>query len=119
MFKSVCLIRRRSGLSMQEFIESYENGHAVLCVKLIPGMVKYVRRYVTPGDIVRYEGAPDLDFDVVTELWFESRETYDRAMRELENPEKARLLAEDERRLFETTSIRRFVVDERESTLES
>jgi hypothetical protein len=117
MFKAVCLIRRKPDMSMVDFIDRYENGHAVLCATLIPNMVKYIRRYVTAGDVVRYEGAPALDFDVVTELWFDSRETYDEAMASLQDSTKAALLAKDERELFEMTSIRRFVVEERESNL--
>ena len=117
MFKAVCLIRRKDGMSREAFVERYENGHAVLCRDLIPHMVRYVRRYVVPGETVLYEGAPALDFDVVTELWFESRATHDAAMAALAEPEKAQLLAEDEKQLFELSSIRRFVVEEHESAL--
>src|SRR3546814_3471773 len=77
MFKAVCLIRRKPGLSMDAFIDRYENGHAVLCASLIPNMRRYVRRYVHVADVVLYDGAPALDFDVVTELWFDDRATYD------------------------------------------
>ncbi|OYW88665.1 MAG: hypothetical protein B7Z20_01965 [Sphingobium sp. 32-64-5] len=80
-------------------------------------MRRYVRRYVQPGDTFLYEGAPDLDFDVVTELWFDDRQSYDDAMIPLGQSEAAQLLAADERALFDMASIRRFVVDERESVL--
>lgn len=115
MFKAVCLIRRKPGLSMDAFIDRYENGHAVLCASLIPNMRRYVRRYVHVADVVLYDGAPALDFDVVTELWFDDRATYDAAMASLAEGEKAALLAADERELFDTTSIRRFIVEEHET----
>jgi hypothetical protein len=117
MFKAVCLIRRKPGMTLPQFIERYENGHAVLCAQMIPFMVKYLRRYVQPGETVRYEGAPDLDFDVVTELWFESRSNYDLAMAALNDPNKAQRLSADERDLFDLASIRRFIVEEKESEL--
>jgi hypothetical protein len=117
MFKAVCLIRRKPGMTLPQFIERYENGHAVLCAQIIPYMVKYLRRYVQPGETVRYDGAPDLDFDVVTELWFESRGTYELAMAALNEPHKAKRLSADERELFDLTSIRRFIVEEKESQL--
>lgn len=119
MFKAVCLIRRKPGLSREAFIDRYENGHAVLCARLIPGMINYVRRYVVPGETFLYPGAPDLDFDVVTELWYDSREAYEASMRSLEDPAAAQALVEDERALFDLSSIRRFIVEERSSTLPS
>lgn len=117
MFKAVCLIRRKPGMTREAFIDRYENGHAVLCARLIPGMANYVRRYVVPGDTILYPGATELDFDVVTELWYESRETYEASMQSLEDPAAAQALIEDERELFDLTSIRRFVVEERTSAL--
>ena len=104
MFKAVCLIRRKPGMTREAFIARYENGHAVLCAKLIPGMTHYVRRYVSPADTVLYPGAEALDFDVVTELWFESRADYEASMRSLDDPVAAQTLADDERELFDLTS---------------
>jgi len=117
MFKAVCLIRRKPGMTREAFIDRYENGHAVLCARLIPGMAKYVRRYVVPGETVLYPGAADLEFDVVTELWYDSREAYEASMRALEDPQAAKALADDERALFDLSSIRRFVVEEFDSDL--
>src|SRR3546814_649252 len=116
MFKAICLIRRKPGMTMSDFIDRYENGHAVLCAQLIPGMVRYLRRYVQHEDVFLYPGAASLDFDVVTELWYESRQAYDNSMQSLEEPAKAALLLEDEKQLFDLTSIRRFVVDEGETS---
>jgi len=117
MFKAICLIRRKPGMTREAFIDRYENGHAVLCAKLIPGMVGYVRRYVVPDQTFLYPGAPDLDFDVLTELWYENRKAYEASMKSLEDPAAAHALAEDERKLFDLSSIRRFIVEERTSAL--
>lgn len=119
MFKAVCLIKRKPGMTLDAFINRYENGHAVLCATLIPGMLKYVRRYVVPGETFLYPGAVDLDFDVVTELWFDDRAAYEASMKSLDAPEKADALRRDEEELFDLTSIRRFIVDERETVFPS
>src|SRR3546814_7544320 len=115
MFKAVCLIRRKPGLSMDAFIDRYENGHAVLCASLIPNMRRYVRRYVHVADVVLYDGAPALDFDVVTELWFDDRATSYAAMASLAEGEKDATLAADERELVDTPSIRRFILEENDT----
>ncbi|WP_162986922.1 EthD domain-containing protein [Sphingomonas paeninsulae] len=95
MFKAICLIKRKSGMTLDAFIDRYEHRHAALCARLIPDMVNYVRRYV------------------VTELWYEDRAAYEISMKTLEAPEKAAALRADEQELFDLASIRRFIVDER------
>lgn len=119
MFKAICLIKRKPGMKLDAFVDRYEHGHAVLCAKLIPDMVNYVRRYVVPGETYLYPGAADLDFDVVTELWYEDRAAYERSMKTLEAPEKAAALRADELELFDLASIRRFIVDERTTVFPS
>src|SRR3546814_17549915 len=56
-------------------------------------------------------------FDVVTELWYESREAYEASMKSLADPAAAQALVEDERELFDLSPIRRFTIEERTSAL--
>ena len=37
MFKQVCLLTRRPGMSMDEFKDYYENAHAPLLAPMMPG----------------------------------------------------------------------------------
>src|SRR3546814_9864077 len=99
MFKAICLIRRKPGMTMSDFIDRYENGHAVLCAQLIPGMVRYLSRYVQHEDVFLYPGAASLDFDVLTELWYERRQAYDNSMKSLAETAKAAHILEEDTQL--------------------
>src|SRR6516225_10021351 len=52
MLKQLCFFRKRPDMSMEEFMDYYENHHSKLGQKIgkpsIPNAVRYVRRYLTP-----------------------------------------------------------------------
>ena len=71
--KVVIYLKRRPGLSVAEFRDYYENVHVKLTGKYAsPAMVKYVRRYVEPVPNLETGESGELDFDVMTELWFDN-----------------------------------------------
>ena len=47
-------------------------GTVPLCMKYMAGPVRYLRRFVEHP-----EGRPELDFDVITEVWFNDKATLD------------------------------------------
>ena len=100
MFKTLWLFRRNPSLTRDEFIDYYETQHSKF-VKDIPGVTKYFRRY--PTQMANLADAADqapLDFDCIMELWFESREASDAALKHVADtiwPE----VVEDEKRLFD------------------
>ena len=65
MVKEMLLIKRKEGLSLQEFMKHYEEVHAPLILKLCPSVRKYVRNYVV--DTLRSEEGPGIDG--ITEVW--------------------------------------------------
>lgn len=69
MIKRMTLIKRKPGISREEFIKHYEQVHAVLVLKYFP-VVHYRRNY-----IVVPEGAPEAEFDVITETWYKDMES--------------------------------------------
>jgi hypothetical protein len=117
MLKQVVLLKRRDGMSMDEFIDYYENHHAKMAERFMPLARRYVRRYVRPeknpitGEVV------ELDFDVVMEIWWNSRQDFDETMKEIGKGETHRLFHEDEEKLFNSHNNRVFTVDEYESDL--
>lgn len=113
MFKCIAMLKKKSGLSRDEFIEYYENKHSVLIRSLLPGIADYRRNFVDRNGAFVVPGAPPLDFDVITELWFADRETYGAFVAKAQEPDIARQIAEDEENLFDRSATRMFVVDER------
>ena len=115
MIKCIALLKRRPDISHAEFVDYYENNHAVLMASLFPEFVKYHRNYVDRAGAYIYPQAGPLDFDVVTELWFEDRAAYDKSMATAADPEIAKRIAEDEENLFDRGYTRMFIVDEKSS----
>jgi EthD domain len=117
MLKQVVLLKRRDGMSMEQFIDYYENHHAKLGEKYMPLARRYLRRYVRPeknpitGEVV------ELDFDVVMEIWWDSRKDFEETMKQISGGEAHRLFYEDEEKIFKFHNNRVFTVDEFESDM--
>ena len=77
MFKCIALLRRKPGLSREDFIDYYERQHAPLIRRLLPGIIDYRRNYVELEGAFLFPGAAPIDFDVITEIWLADRAAYD------------------------------------------
>lgn len=113
MIKTVMILRRKAGMSRDEFRAHYEQVHAPLTLECLPGVAGYRRLFVNSG--ASPFGHPDaaLDFDVVTEMTFASRDAYENAMLAMRDERAARLLQEDQALLFDTQAPnRRFFATE-------
>ena len=121
MVKMMLLLRRRPGMTREEFMAYYEERHAPLALEILPGIVEYRRNFVNPnamfsaGHIHGEKNAPPPDFDVVTEIWFNSLEDYQKVSAATRDPTVGQRLAADERNLFDTRpeAMVFFLVDER------
>jgi hypothetical protein len=117
MFKSVVLLKRKPGMSIKDFVTYYETYHRKLGEKFVPNAKKYVRRYLHAiGNPVTGE-VPELPYDVLTELWFENKAEFDKAMVLLSKPEVAAEIAADEDKLFDRSKNCFCTIEERESVL--
>lgn len=120
MIKQVVFLRKRPELSMEEFMDYYETQHSQLSKRMgakpaLPNAQRYVRRYLTreknplTGEII------DPGYDCIMEIWWNTREDFEAAMRGLSNPEFLQTRLEDERRLFATNSNPVCTVEEHDS----
>jgi len=78
MFKVIYLVKRRPGMTHQEFVNHWYNVHAPLACKS-PIVKKYFTNEIkseSKGVAGGAEGEPE--WDGVSELWFESREAMDK-----------------------------------------
>ena len=65
--KRLGILRKKDGISHQEFVDHWLNKHAALCVRL-PGL----RRYSV--NLVDRKRFPKFGYDGFSELWFDSEE---------------------------------------------
>jgi len=114
MYKIVALLTRKPGMSMADFIDYYENHHAVLARELLPEIQDYRRKYVLntgPRSI-----DDPVNFDCILELTFNSEEDANAMYGRLaDNPEVARRVAQDEEKLFDRSRIKTLIIEERVS----
>jgi len=103
-------MRRKPGMSRQDFVAYYEDVHRRMGETAVNGLARrYLRRYLDPV----HSAGQEPRFDVLTEMWFESRDDYERGMAQLRTDD----FIEDYMRLFEPASSVQYLVDERESAL--
>lgn len=114
MFKVLIFLKRKPGLSLEAFRDYYENVHAKLALKHPGAMKRYIRRYVRPFPNVITGAVEELDFDVVTECWFESKAAF--AEGALPDDIRAEIAA-DEERVFDRPKTRFVTVSEVETDL--
>mgnify|MGYP001616700173 CR=1 FL=1 len=82
--KRLGILRRKDGISHEEFVDHWLKRHAALCVKL-PGLRRYAVNLVERGRF------PYFDYDGFSELWFDSEADLNAAM---QSPEGRTLLAD-------------------------
>jgi len=75
MVKLTCLVRRRAGMSPEEFHAYWRDNHGPLVASTASGshVIRYVQHHRSLDD---YSGDDDPGFDGVTEQWFASMDEY-------------------------------------------
>ena len=81
MIKQVSVMKRHPGMTMQEFIDRYEGHHAKFGERLFGKAQRFVRRYVQPQKNPLTGTVVESDFDVIMEIWWNSQEDFEEAMR--------------------------------------
>jgi EthD domain len=117
MIKTIAFLKRKAGLTREEFIRRYETAHAPLILSIAPQVCDYRRNFLLPEGAITAPGASGLDFDVVTELWYPDRAAFEAAMAAFTAPANAARIAADEEQVFDRNYTRFYVVEERSSVI--
>jgi uncharacterized protein (TIGR02118 family) len=115
--KMVLMFKRKSGLTMEQFIEYYETKHAPFILSISSRCSVYRRNYVQNSFLAAHaEGASNTaDPDVITELHFRSQADFDAFFAACN--EKIDAIARDEQNFVDRTTIRGYLVSETDSRL--
>jgi len=114
MVKGIALLKRKPGLTPEEFRKHYEESHAPLALKVVPTIKRYVRNYITT--VAFTAGGEEPLFDCITEQWFDDMEGL-QAMMAIGGTDAGRAIAEDERKFLDRKKTVYLVVEEVESQL--
>jgi len=105
VFKQICFFRKRAGMSMEDFIDYYENRHSKLSEQQgrapsIPNALRYVRRYLIPEKNPVTGEIHDPGYDCIMEIWWNSREDFENSQKIIGDPERIEFIKEDEAKFF-------------------
>ena len=117
MIKVVTTLKKKPGLSTEEFKSYYESHHRLIGEKYLSDYaVRYFRRYVTPLTSPEEEiGASD--FDVLLEIWFDDEASFQACNLKLNEAAVAQEIILDEEKLFDRSSKQSYLVTEYTSDL--
>ena len=110
MIKVFGYLKRKPGLTPQEFADYYERNHVPLVLSKAFMPMVYKRNYIQRGDDFNIEG-DEIGFDCMTELVFTDRDNLTAWMSSLGGDE----IALDEANFIDRAATRSYVVDERTS----
>jgi len=132
MFKVIAMMKRKQGISLDEFRHHYETIHAPMGLKSLANTKRYFRRYLHPISELGMDsgltqaitevaanpgvlGQEGTEFDVITEMWFENRAEFEKAFRAMGTPEHLKMSTEDSMRFMDMSKSRMYTVDEAET----
>jgi hypothetical protein len=115
-YKILLFMKRRPGMTREAFQDYYENHHVPLCLKYTSGVSRYIRRFLTPHPNPETGVSDELEFDVITELWFDNEATFKGTVKYLETSIMPDEVVEDETRLFDRPKMRMATIVEHETT---
>ncbi|GGD80544.1 EthD domain-containing protein [Croceicoccus mobilis] len=118
MYKVLVFLKRKPGMSLSAFREYYETVHRKLGEQSIPGARRYMRRYLDPFADPLTGETRELDFDVITEIWFDDRAAFEKVVAHSATGDIGARIAADEENLFDRGKNRFAAVEEVESDLE-
>lgn len=105
MFKQICFFKKRPDMTLEEFMDYYENQHSQLSKKMgrspsIPNATRYVRRYLKPEKNPVTGEVHDPGYDCIMEIWWNSREDFENSQRIIASPDRIDAVKADEANLF-------------------
>ena len=105
-------------MTPEAFRDYYEKYHVPLCEKYTsPGVRRYVRRFLTLHPNSETGATEELQFDVITELWFEDEAIFRGTVKYLATGILPDDVVADEKRLFDRGKTRMATVVECDSVL--
>lgn len=106
MFKVIWLLKRKQGITFEQFREHYETSHAILGQKYLGHLlVDYRRNY----DLAQETGAPPQErtsgFDCISEWVLRDEAAFDECMRLLRDPAIGKQFLDDEEHFLDKGSV--------------
>jgi hypothetical protein len=105
-YKILLFLKRRPGMTVEEFRDYYENHHAPFCKKYVSSAKRYVRRFLDPLPDKNTGQIEELPFDVITELWYDDEAVFRATVHHFSTSPMPEEVIEDEKKLFDREKMR-------------
>ena len=114
MVRFVALLKRREGMSPEEFVKYYETRHSKLLSTFphdhVSGAIGYRRTYIAPHPHPIDQATAGADYDCIMELAYPNRQSLEADMAFLSSDGVRPIFVEDENQLFDRRYSRCYVV---------
>jgi len=107
MVKIIVMLKRKSGITMEEFSKYWYEEHGPLVLTIMPGVKKYIQNHT-----VRLTGGEEPRFDGVVELWFDDLESSHK-MSDWYFGDEGKVLRDDEEKFMDRSKMVGLITDER------
>jgi uncharacterized protein (TIGR02118 family) len=105
MIKVIVMLKRKIGLTQDEFSKYWKETHAQVALKHLPGITKYIQNHpVKLND-------KEPPYDGVAELWFKDMDSF-RAANKWYLSDEGKILRDDEARFMDTNKMVNFICQE-------
>jgi uncharacterized protein (TIGR02118 family) len=112
MIKVIALLKKREGLTSEQFKEYYENHHVPLACRMLPMGRDYRRNYTLKMRANGRETNDAFVYDVVSETWFDDETAYQAFAQAMMNPETFAQVSGDEAKFLDRASCKYLIVEE-------
>lgn len=108
MVKLIELIKRKGGLTHEEFLRYWEEKHGPLVTKIVPGLKRYIQNHP-----VKLPGGREPPIDGIAELWYDNLKDW-RMSADWLLGEGGKVLLDDAKNFVDRSKLVVFVCEERE-----
>lgn len=117
MIKVVTTLKKKDGMSTEEFRRYYEDHHRIIGEKYLRGYaVRYLRRYLSSMASPNDEPI-NQEFDVLLETWFPDEASLTAFANLMNETDVAKEIEDDEEKLFDRNKKVTYIIEEFESEI--
>jgi len=112
MIKLIALLKKKAGMSREDFIAYYEMRHAPLALQITAMGHDYRRNYTRTARVEGKEVSTAPEYDVITEVWFQDQKAYEQFSASMQVRDIRAQIVTDEEQFLDRSASRIFIVDE-------
>jgi len=107
MVKVITLLKRKKGITLEEFSRHWQEKHGAIVLKTVPGIKRYIQNHA-----VRLSAGGEPKIDGIAEVWYDDLEAW-RQFADLYWGDKGKAIRDDEETFLDKSKLVFFVAEEK------